>query len=109
MKNITTERTRPMASVINIAETRGYRKNIELPIKKDAKLNLWYTLLDVKEWLYDTYSVYTWVSVNNDFIFTPHYRDLTLAESERVACRKCTCPKEALMTALTMGIKQIRR
>ena len=98
-----------MATVIRIAENMGYRKNVDLPIKKYSKINLWYTILEVKEWLYDTYSIYVWVTVNNDFIFTPHYRDLTLKQSERVACRKSNCDKEALMTAIIEGIKQVRK
>ncbi len=96
-----------MYNVISLAEYYGYVKNDDLPTKKNSSKNLWYIMLDIKEWLYDVHSIWTWVTVRVDFTFIPYYRDLRMITSERKALRKCLCNQEALMTALTIAIKQI--
>ncbi len=103
----TNKPTRPMYNVISLAEYYGYVKNDDLPTKKNSSKNLWYIMLDIKEWLYDVHSIWTWVTVRGDFTFIPYYRDLRMITSERKALRKCLCNQEALMTALTIAIKQI--
>ena len=56
-----------MYNVISLAEYYGYVKNDDLPTKKNSSKNLWYIMLDIKEWLYDVHSIWTWVTVRGDY------------------------------------------
>lgn len=114
MKTIETtiEKTRPMLAAVRLAEVNGYVRSPELPIKRDHigtthKTNLWYTLLEIKEWLYSNYSIHVWESVNGSFEFTPYYRDLRKPDNAKVAMLPYCMKEEAFARGLMEAIKQI--
>jgi len=96
---ITDTPSRPMQKVLEAAKSWGFKPNNDM--------STYHNLERIKEWLYDEFSIWTWVTCNSDFEFTPFFIDLRTSEGEKQKGKKTRYHQEALTTALEGGINKL--
>jgi hypothetical protein len=97
----------PMALVIEQAQSLGYVFNCD-PFNSNQlpRLSKYEICQKVKEWIFETFEVYTWVVPHADYTFTPMYRDLKVSGGN-VKRSKSSDPREAFIEGLLFVLEYV--
>ena len=89
---------RPIARMIDTAISYGYKYNPELTAEQHLR--------KVKEWLYEKYEIWVWVSASSTYFF-PWFLDRRNPQHKKQKGAQAIYPEEALNTGLRDAMSHI--
>ncbi len=101
----TTER--PMQKVIDQATALGYKFSNDSFTSNPPPVIKYDQCLKIKDWIFETFEVYTCVVLSVGHEFTPIYNDLARMSIAHADGLKCKNPKQAVIEGLLYALEYI--